>query len=195
MSSTKTETRARILAATHLLLEESSGKGVRMSDIANAARVSRQAVYLHFESRTDLMIATRKYVDDIKGLDQRLMVLQSATTGTGLLEAIVDVWGNYIPEIYGIDKAMMNSLDTDEAKAAIWDDCMNGLKKTCRKSIDILGHEKRLAPGWSRNEAVDMFVTTLSIHNWEQLTLECGWTTARYVAKTKILLKRAFVID
>ena len=194
MSSDKPDTRTRILDATCLLLEQSSGKGVRMSDIAKAADVSRQAVYLHFESRTDLMVATRKYVDEIKGLDERLKLLKSATTGTELLEAIIDVWGNYIPEIYAIDKAMMKTLDTDEDKAAIWDDCMNGLNVTCGESIDALDREKRLASEWSRTEAVEMFMTTLSIHNWEQLTLECGWTTGQYVARMKVLLKRAFVI-
>jgi len=195
MSSGKTDTRSRILEATCKLLEKSSGKGVRMSDIAKAAGVSRQAVYLHFESRDDLMIATRAYVDEMKGLQERLKVLQSATQGTALLEAIVDVWGNYIADIYVIDKAMMNTLDTDEAKAAVWNDCMSGLKDMCRGAIDMLEHEKRLASGWANKEAAEMFMMTLSIQNWEHLTLEYGWSTAQYVARMKTLLKRAFVIE
>lgn len=195
MSSDKADTRSRILKATSGLLEQSGGRAVRMSDIAKAAGVSRQAVYLHFESRDDLMIATRVYVDEVKGLDDRLQVLQSAKTGTKLLEAIVDVWGNYISDIHAIDKAMMRTLETDEAKAAVWDDCMTGLKSTCREAIAMLAREKRLAPGWSRNEAVEMLMVTLSIHNWEQLTLEYGWSTSQYVARVKTLLKRAFVAE
>lgn len=195
MSSDKTDTRSRILEATCKLLELSSGKAVRMSDIAKAAGVSRQAVYLHFESRDDLMIATRAYVDDMKGLQERLKVLHAATQGTELLEAIVDVWGNYIADIYVIDKAMMNTLDTDEARATVWSDCMSGLKDMCRNAIDMLEHENRLTSGWSKKEAAEMFMMTLSIQNWEHLTLECGWSTAQYVTRMKTLLKRAFVIE
>ncbi|HEY9081076.1 TetR/AcrR family transcriptional regulator [Magnetovibrio sp.] len=195
MSSHKSDTRSRILEAACRLLEQSSGKAVRMSDIAKAAGVSRQAVYLHFESRDDLMIATRKYVDEVKGLEERLEVLQSATTGTKLLEAIVDVWGNYIADIHAIDKAMMNTLETDEAKAAVWNDCMRGLNDTCREAINALKGEKHLAPGWSRKEAVEICLTTLSIHNWEQLTLEYGWSTPQYVSRMKTLLKRALIVD
>ncbi|MBA2782057.1 MAG: helix-turn-helix transcriptional regulator, partial [Rubrobacteraceae bacterium] len=38
-------TRTRILEATWRLMEERSGQGVRMRDVAEAAGVSRQAVY------------------------------------------------------------------------------------------------------------------------------------------------------
>lgn len=195
MSSKQADTQTRILEATRQLLEQSGSKGVRMGDIASTAGVSRQAVYLHFASRDELMIATRKYVDDMIGLDDRLKALQTPTTGTDLLEAIVDVWGHYVADIYAIDKAMMSTLETDEAKIEVWRDCMLGLKETCRKTISSLKREKRLASGWSQNEAVEMFMTVLSIDNWERLTLEYGWSTGQYVKKMKTLLKRAFVVD
>ncbi len=54
MSSENSETRDRILDAAWTLLEEKAGSGVRMSDIARQAGISRQAVYLHFASRTEL---------------------------------------------------------------------------------------------------------------------------------------------
>ncbi|MBL4878008.1 MAG: helix-turn-helix transcriptional regulator, partial [Hyphomonas sp.] len=55
MSSENLETREKIMRATWKLLEESGGSGVRMSDIAKAAGISRQAVYLHFPTRADLL--------------------------------------------------------------------------------------------------------------------------------------------
>lgn len=118
MSSDELDTRTKILDATWHLMEQRRGQGVRMSDIAKAAGISRQAVYLHFESRTDLMIATTRYVDEVKGLNERLKAFHEAATGLELLDAIVDVWGNYIPEIYGIAKALISTQDTDEATAA-----------------------------------------------------------------------------
>ena len=44
MSRSKPDTRTKILIAAQTLLEESGGKGVRMSDIAATEKVPRQAV-------------------------------------------------------------------------------------------------------------------------------------------------------
>ena len=63
MSSTETDTRERILKETWHLMEKRRGQGVRIEDVAQAAGVSRQAVYLHFGSRAELLIATTHYLD------------------------------------------------------------------------------------------------------------------------------------
>jgi AcrR family transcriptional regulator len=164
-----------------------------MTDIAKAAGISRQAVYLHFGSRTELMIATTNYVDEVKGLNERLKHFQTATTGVELLEACVDVWGNYIPEIYGLAKALIGPRETDEATAAAWNGCMSGLREVCQEIIEALARDGILAPDWSRREAIEMFWTIISVHNWEQLTIECGWTNDQYIDWMKTLLKRTFV--
>lgn len=164
-----------------------------MSDIARATGISRQAVYLHFPSRTELMIATSHYVDEVKGLNERLTQFQDASTGIELLETCVEVWGNYIPEIYGLAKAMLMTRDTDEAMAAAWDGNMKCLHDVCREVIEALEHEGVLAAEWSRKEAIEMFWTMISINNWEQLTIECGWSTSQYIDWMKKVLMRTFV--
>lgn len=193
MSSDEIDTRTKILSATWRLMERHRGQGVRMIDIAKAAGISRQAVYLHFGSRTELMIATTQYVDEVKGLNERLKHLQAATTGTELLEACVDVWGNYIPEIYGLAKAMLSTRETDQATAAAWENNMSCLRDLCREIIEALAHEGMLSPEWSQSEAIEMLWTMLSFHNWEQLTIECGWSTTQYIDWMKTLLKRTFI--
>ncbi|NOY67014.1 MAG: TetR/AcrR family transcriptional regulator [Gammaproteobacteria bacterium] len=193
MSSRKTDTRTRILEATWQLMEQRLGKSISMSDVAKAVGISRQAVYLHFDSRTELMIATSNYVDEIKGLDERLSQFKAASTGIELLEACVDVWGNYIPEIYGLAKALLATRDTDEATAATWNNNMRCLRDICKETIDALEHEGILANEWSQQDAIEMFMTIISIQNWEQLTIEYGWSTSEYIARTKLLLKRTFI--
>lgn len=193
MSSKKIDTRTKILAATWELMEQRQGQGVRMADIAKAAGISRQAVYLHFSSRTALMIATVQYVDEVKGLNERLKAFQTATTGIELLETCIEVWGNYIPEIYGIAKALLETRETDEATAAAWTGCMSCLHDFSRETIDALDRDGVLAPEWSRSEAVEMLWTILSFHNWEQLIIECGWSPSQYTVWMKTLLKRTFV--
>jgi len=193
MSSETNDTKTRILEATWKLMEERHGLDVSMGDIAKAVGISRQAVYLHFASRTELMIATSNYVDEVKGLNERLNQLQSATNGIELLEVCVEFWGNYIPEIFGLAKAMLMTRDTDEATAAAWNGNMKCLHDVCGEIIEALEHEGILASGWTRDGAIDMFYTMISINNWEQLTKECGWSTNQYIERMKMLLKRTFV--
>jgi AcrR family transcriptional regulator len=193
MSSHKTDTRHRILAATWQLMEQRRGQNVHMGAIAKAAGISRQAVYLHFASRTELMVATMEYVDEVKGLDKRLDRLKTAASAVELLEACVEVWGNYIPEIYGLAKAMLLTRETDEATAKAWNKSMGCLLDACQAAIDALEREGFLAPEWTPPKAAEMFYTMLAIHNWEQLTLERGWSTAQYIDWMKTLSRRAFV--
>lgn len=193
MSSEETDTRTRILEATWHLLEQHRGQGVSMSDIARETGISRQAVYLHFASRTELMIATIKYVDEVKGLYEQLSQLQAITSGIKLMEASIDIWGNYIPEIYGLARAMLMARDTDEAMAAAWNNSMGCLRDVCQSTIETLERENRLNPAWSVDEATDLFVTIISIQNWEQLTVECGWSNSQYIRHIKSLLKSILV--
>jgi len=187
------DTRTRILISTWKLMEQGRGQSVSMSDIAKVAGISRQAVYLHFESRTELMIATVQYVDEVKGLNERLAQLDSATTGVELLDACVDIWGNHIPEIYGLAKALLNTRDTDEAAAAAWNSCMTCLRALCKSIIDALVAEEKLAHNWSADDAIEILFTMISIHNWEQLTIDSGWSNEQYINKMKVLLKSTFV--
>jgi AcrR family transcriptional regulator len=164
-----------------------------MRDIAEAAGVSRQAVYDHFGSRAKLLVATTHYVDEVRGLTERRSHFQSATTGVDRLEAYVEFWGNYIPEVYGMARALLAARETDEAAAAAWDDRMGAVRESCRRTIEALHRDGMLASDWSCEEAVDLMWTMLSIRNWEQLTIECGWSTSQYVGRMQKLLKRTLV--
>jgi AcrR family transcriptional regulator len=193
MSSDELETRTRILEATRRLMEERRGRGVRMRDIAEAAGISRQAVYDHFGSRAKLLVATTHYVDEVRGLKERRRRFEVTTTGVKRLEAYVEFWGNYIPEVYGMAKALLAARETDEAAAAAWDDRMGAVRESCRHTIEALYRDGMLAPEWSHDEAIDLMWTMLSIRNWEQLTIECGWSTGLYVGRMQKLLKRTLV--
>ncbi len=193
MKNKITDTKARILDATWHLMEKYQGKGVSMSKIAKEIGVSRQALYLHFGSRVELMIATVQYVDDIKGLNERLKLFNNAKSGIEMLEACIDVWGNYIPEIYGLAKALFKTRDTDKDTNIVWNSCMTDLRDVCKKTIEELDKEKLLSTEWTQKEATEMFWTIISIQNWEQLTVECNWTNEQYIQRMKLLLKHTFI--
>lgn len=194
MSSDQSDTRTRILESTVRTLEESGGHGVRMGDIAKETGISRQAVYLHFASRTDLLVAATRYLDEILDVDSRLAPSRIATTGVERLRLYIECWGNYIPEIYGVAKALMMARDTDEAAAAAWQDRMLAMRDGCRAAIDALHADGTLAPGWTRPKATDALWTLLLVPTWENLTIGCGWSTKQYVRFMKDLAQQTFVL-
>lgn len=193
MSSKNIETRTRILQATVTMLEEHGGRGVRMGDIAKASGISRQAVYLHFASRTELLVAATRYLDEMLDVDSRLAPSRAATSGVDRLTLYIECWGNYIPDIYGVAKALLLAQDTDEAAASAWQDRMAAMRDGCRAAIEALHSEGALAPEWTAKRATDALWTMLLVPNWENLTIECGWSTKQYVRWLTVLAKRTFV--
>jgi AcrR family transcriptional regulator len=193
MSSTSTDTRTKILDTTIRMLEEHQGRGVRMGDIAKEAKISRQAVYLHFASRTDLLIAATRYLDQKLDVDRRLAPSRAAISGIERLALYIEFWGNYIPEIYGVGKALLVARDSDDAADIAWQDRMAAMREGCRAAIDALHDDGDLAPEWTRPKATDALWTLLLVPNWENLTKDCGWSTQQYIRWMKIVAERTFV--
>ncbi|MEM8681901.1 MAG: TetR/AcrR family transcriptional regulator [Pseudomonadota bacterium] len=193
MSSEINETRRRILDATAQSLVESRGRGAKMGEIAKAAGISRQAVYLHFASRSELLIAAFRHLGDSLDVKSRLAPSRTAKTGVERVERYIEFWGSYLPEIYGLAKALLIAQDTDVAAADAWRDRMVAMRDGCRAAIDALVADGMLADEWKRDEAIDAFMALLQVSNWEYLTQECGWTNERYIERMKKLAERSFV--
>jgi AcrR family transcriptional regulator len=193
MSSGDPDTRKRILEKTWHLMEKKKGQTVRVEDIARAAGVSRQAVYLHFGSRTELLVATVRYVDEVSGVSNRLQDLYKAATGLEALEAYINFWGNYIPVIYGLAKALLIERETDAAAAAAWEDRMKALRLGCNNVIKCLVHDHQLAPVWNADQASDALWAMSSLAVWENLTIDCGWSASQYIDRMTVLLKQTFI--
>nr|WP_324754110.1 helix-turn-helix domain-containing protein [Roseovarius sp. Pro17] len=166
-----------------------------MSDIAKKAAISRQAIYLHFRTRAELLIATTHYLDELKDLNARLVASRTAASGAARLDAFVKTWGNYIPENYGIAKALMAMQDTDQEAKAAWATRMQDMREGCEAAINALRDDGTLSPDYQPEEATDMLWTMLSVRNWEQLTIDCGWSQEKYIETLKSMAQRLFVKD
>lgn len=194
MSRKNLDTREKILQASAELLVDQQGNGVRMGDIAKRTGVSRQAVYLHFATRTELLVATTKFIDEQLQVDKRLEPSRQAKTGSERLNLYIEAWGNYIPEIYGVAKALMNAQDSDEAADAAWKERMEAMKDGCRAAIEALHKDGNLSPDLKPKEAIELLWAMLSVRNWESLVQECGWSNKKYVDRLKLMAKKTFVV-
>jgi len=193
MSRKNLDTRDKILQASAELLVDQQGNGVRMGDIAKRTGISRQAVYLHFATRTELLIATTKFVDEQLQVDKRLAPSRQAQTGRERLNLYIEAWGNYIPEIYGVAKALMAAQDSDEAADAAWKERMVAMKDGCRAAIEALHKDGDLSQDLKPKEAIELLWAMLSVRNWESLVQECGWSNKKYVDRLKLMAVKTFV--
>lgn len=193
MSSLELDTHDRILETTWRLMERQRGKGVRIQDVSLAAGVSRQAVYLHFPSRAELLVATTHYADQVLGGNERFQRYCDASGGIEKLEAYLDFWLNYIPDIYGLAKALMTAQETDEAAAAAWKERMNDVYEGCQAVISQLQQDQLLVEGWTPTDAAGFMWSMLQIPNWENMILGRGWSQEQYVSSMKMVMRKCFV--
>jgi len=193
MSSETSSTRSRIIDAARTLLEAPAGTGLRMSDIATAAGLSRQAVYLHFTSRADVLIAVTHAIDLDLGLEARLSESRAAATGAERLDAWIRFWGGYLPGVRAAAEALLHMKNDDPDAAAAWDDRMASMRSGCAAAIGLLARDGRLVPPWSPDAATDLLWTMLSFQTWDTLTRTRGWTPEDYVRHMTIAARAIFV--
>lgn len=191
MSRNSADTRTRILETTWNLLE-SGDKKVRMSDIAKAVGISRQALYLHFPNRADLLIAVTRHIDTVKDVDAQLAESRAASTGQERLDAFIAAWGGYIPQIHGISVAL-RAMQGDSEAAAAWDDRMQAVRHGCAAAISALAADGDLRTDLSNQSATDLLWVLLSVENWERLVRGCGWTQEAYLAEMTSLAHNALL--
>jgi len=192
MSSDQPETKSRILAATLKLLQDGDVT-IRMADVAKAAGISRQALYLHFPTRADLLIGATRYVEDVNDMAARLAPSREATSGVERLDAYIRTWTDWQLEIHGLARALMAMMATDDAAAAAWNGRMRAHREGCEAAVKALAKDGALTPDYSVRQATDILWMLLSIRNWEQLTQESGWSHKRYAAAMKQMAHRLLV--
>jgi AcrR family transcriptional regulator len=173
--------RARVLDAALKLLRRHGHATVTMAQIAKAARLSRQAVYLHFADRAELMAALARHVHESLGLPaaiQRMMT--NAQTGIGLIEADVSMQARYNPEVWAVARAVDAVRRTDAAAARAWQERLDSRLDRCRVIVARLESEGLLRPGLSPSIAADLLWTMTSLRMWEDLVLERKWSPEQY---------------
>ena len=191
MSNLIPETRNRILKAALECLEAADGKLVRISDIAATANLTRQTLHQYFSTRADLLIAATHYLDELKSSEERLAKSRTASNGIERLEAYVDAWASYIPEIFGVARALllMNDSDADSA----WDTRMQDMWEGCEAAIRALSADGSLNSDYSIKEASDLLWALLSVGNWERLCRDRGWSQQAYLQHIQTMTKTLFV--
>jgi AcrR family transcriptional regulator len=193
MSSKKQRTRIKILDAARRLLEERGYYGVGIEEVAREAGISRRTVYLHFESKVDLLIATVHHLDEVVGTPEILRQAHEAGNALESLDEWVAAYGKIEPQIYNIAKVIYAARQSDQAAEASWQDRMTFRRDQVGRVIKRLQQEGLLNAGWTVDEAADFIWALLSVHTYEYLAVERGWTVEKLVSHLRTVIRHTIV--
>ncbi len=173
-------TRERILDAA--LAGVRSGRGVpaALADVARRAGVSRQAIYLHFGGRADLLTAVAQHADERRGLAAGVRRIVEAPSGADAVREMVALQARLNPEVWPLAVALDGARRQDAAAERAWQDRLANRRRGCGAIVARLEAEGSLRPGLDPDTAGDLLWTLTSLRTWEDLVLERKWSPARY---------------
>jgi AcrR family transcriptional regulator len=152
----------RILDAARSCAEE--GPDFTMADVARAAGLSRQAIYLHFPDRKTLLIALLLRARE----DHPSPKLENAPSARAALGTLVARFAEIYPKVWPVVRAQES--ETGDRSVA----------PDCRALAERFRSEGALAPHLSPAAAADLLSTLLSLAVWKELVMVRGWDGARY---------------
>lgn len=186
------ETRARMLTVAWELIAE-RGTSLKLSEVAERAGVSRQAVYLHFGDRSGLLLALVQYMDDTIALGDSLADVFAAPTGAELIERAMRVNTEFWTAVRPVAQVLEAAQYDDEALGTAWRDRMQ-LRQTVfsRMAQQIADHDE-LADHWTTDDAAAILYAVAHFDTWRELTSHLGWSGDHYVAMTVRLLRHSLL--
>jgi hypothetical protein len=121
-----------------------------------------------------------RWVDEREHFFDRLIPIQQLTSPLKRLEGYVTTWLDYLPCLYPVPGHLARARRDDAATAA-WGDRMCALEVLYQEPIRQLHETKALHTHLGVNAAVDAIRATASVHAWEHLVHDRGWSQQRTV--------------
>jgi AcrR family transcriptional regulator len=190
MSSKRRDARPAILEAAWRLLER-YGAAISLDQVAQSAGVSRQAVYLHFRNRNDLLVAVTDYAKERTGLTNLEAELDGARAPRELLAAFARLMAAFHPETAGASLAVEALCREDREFAAWWTARPSGRLSLARRMAERLEGSGALALPIRR--AADLLWALTGPALYDQLVVRRGWNVRAYERQLGALLLAAVV--
>lgn len=196
MSTQKEETRLRLFEAARKLFESRGFHGVKLEDIAEAAGVSRQAVYKsHFSSKADLVLELARHLHVAEKLDELIQPARDAKTGVATLEATIAAIIGIELRLHDLGVVLSAAARSDAGAAVAWRERMEGKRAGIRMAFTRLAADGQLDPAWKVEEAVDVLAALLSNESYHSLVVEQGWQPGDVKRKIWQICRQTFVVE
>jgi AcrR family transcriptional regulator len=183
---------AALVRAARELIEQEGFAALTMTAVAERAGVTRRGAYLHFPTRTDLLVALYGDLGQTEEIGASLQrVWDSPDAATALTE-----WAEHIarahPRILGVVRAVEWARYDDPDAAELWRTAQGNWLKGCRRLMRRLADEGLLAPQWTVDSAADMMWALMSIDVLDRLHNERRWSTRRVATHLAALFHTTF---
>jgi AcrR family transcriptional regulator len=188
-------TRSRIFDAARQLIVVRGEAVTTMAEIAKKAKISRQALYLHFADRAALLDALVDHVDERRDLAGEIQKILDAPCGRDAIHRLVHLQATHNAGIWPVALAFEAIRRTDPAAQRSWQQRQTKRISTCRAIVDRLRHEGDLRAELSVAVATDLLYVMTSLRTWEDLVLGRGWTADIYEERVTGLLIEALTIS
>lgn len=188
-------TRAAILDATWDLLEELGAAQTSMAAVAARAGVTRRALYLHFASRAELLLALHAHVDERLDLAESVRPIYEAPDSVAALEAFAAHIAGYHLKVQRLDLAVARASDEDPDLAPLVEQATQMWHDGCLEVTTRLAREGRLAEPWTPDTAADLLWSFMFPETLARLTTERAWSADRVRELLTVVLRRSLVAD
>lgn len=187
-------TRAAILDALWHLVEEHGAEDVTMAQVAERAGTSRRAVYLHFASRTDLLLGLFHHLNERLDLAGFVRPIEDAATPEDAIAAWARLVAVFHTRIQKVARAIDVARRTDPAAQTVWDRAMGAWLAGARRLTASISSDGRLAPPWTADTAADLLWALMAVELGEDLVHDRGWTVEAFEEALRTLVTRALLL-
>lgn len=174
-------TRAALLAAVRAILEDEGFEGLSMEAVAVRANVTRRAVYLHFETRAELLASVFDHVAEQEHLHASLDQVWKSKDSLEALRNWARHVARYYPRVLRMERAITRArYHGDDAAEAYWARIMEAQRANTRRLALWLEKEGHLGDSWTTATAADMIWALTNSAIVERLLVDRRWNTRRF---------------
>lgn len=184
---------AKILDTTRTLIEERGFEAVTMAAVAERAGVSRRAIYLHFGSRTDLLVGVFNHIGEQDDLPGSLRELRKVDDPVAALDEYARHLSRFHVSVIAVSRAIERARHNDEVAARLWNQILRNWRNVTRPLAQRLADAGLLAPEWTVPAATDMLCALTSFELTEYLIVQRKWSRSAYADHLAALFRSTFV--
>lgn len=179
-------TRAALLAAAGELLDEIGYEGVTPNAVAGRAGVTRRAVYLHFGSCDELIVAL--FTESSARPPSAPANTADHAPASGPLEQWVRDTAEHQLRMCALLRAVEHVRSTNVSIRARAQPLTSAQHAACHSIALRLADEGGLRPPWTVQATADLLWSLTSPRLFEALTVDRAWTADNYVRMLLTLL-------
>ena len=180
-SSRRSQTRIQILEAARAIFEELGYYGAGLEAVAKKAGVSRQAIYLHFPSKAELLTALHLHIFDTDVVPAlRRHPITDGMSALDVLDATIAADVEVVDKVWRIHESLTVARrqhpEVDQTLVPREEEHYEGLLDVGRR----LERDGALPPAMPVGLFTDMLWGLLNLGTFRNLVVERGWSLEQY---------------